>query len=171
MALKTKFFFLLFFLAVLIWSLFMDTTNIVRGTSEEIAAIEFEDFEIYNITTDGVIESLFADRGLHFANRNILYNGYIYRGTTGEIEGISGDTIEIHPEKLLIHGTGRYMSTEGYELHAKEIIYNKAENLVATNGTFEIFYKQDKLTGQDLIFNLDTRVLKADTIQAKFTIN
>lgn len=171
MALKTNLFFIVLLFIVALSAGLIDTTGQKGVLKEEVPTIEFQDFEIYKIAKDGVTESLFADRGLHYANKDILFNGFIYKGRDGKIDGINGDKITIRPREITIDGNGKFISTEGYEISSQQMVYNLDNKVVSTNGRFLITQELDTIEGENLWIDLNKKIIKATTVKARIELN
>lgn len=163
MALRTRIIFFGMLGISIMLSFLFSTHSFSYIPSKNVPIIEFGNFELYKITTNGTYEAIFGSSGFLFDKKNIAYNALLYQEDKNTTYLISGKKLLITKKKISIEKEAK-IHKDDYQLSGKKFIYNLKKQTIKSDGNFTLKNNTSVTNGTDLVVRVNKNTMNAKNI-------
>jgi LPS export ABC transporter protein LptC len=149
--------------------LFVIPHGLDSKASKDFAKFEFSEYAIFNITQEGIKESLFAKKGYHYDNKEILEH-ITY---TKEINNISTHIkakTALYQDNIIEFSQDVALEQDNqFKLTANHIIYDLKNNFIYSHNPFLMTQSNGYLSGRNFTYNLSDKIFISEKSFAHYT--
>lgn len=167
--------FFLILLAITFCSFFFfaPSKNPQQNKDTDIAKIELQDFNMYQVTNEFVDMKIEGSRAYQFSDYEILYGFLASRYNTESknvYEYISGDEVIKRGDKYHFPRGAVYIKSDGGSFWSEGGVYDYRKEIFRGEGDFMFNTTQGYFEGEDIIYNKKTQNIRAKDITSKIIL-
>lgn len=164
-----SFFALLLFVSLLV-AIFVDPVAQVKGDKKEVALVEFNNYQVYEIKDEGVKDLLVAYKGRHYKEYEELEHPIYLKEREGVYSFVGANMATIKGDLITMVKDVFYTDSDGYQLLAQKAIYDRSNARLSGSGGFVATNLDNRFIGDNFLVRIDTKKLEAYNIKAFYTV-
>ncbi|HHD81640.1 MAG TPA: LPS export ABC transporter periplasmic protein LptC [Campylobacterales bacterium] len=158
-------YFLLLLLGILVASIIgINPSSHDAKSSKGEKEIEFENFSLYNIQEDESMEEIFAEKLVKYPNH--LEMSDINLKDEEGYQLFSNEAV-YEEEHIYMDSGVKILSDDGLKFITTTLNYNVETKDIETQEPFLLEYNASIIKGENLVLNMNSKIISADNIDAK----
>jgi len=150
--------------------LFFKPVEFQRPDAKEIALLDLRAFTIYEMDQNGTVRTMHGLSGLRFKERYEINKITFVDGTGVRVKTLDADKGIYRDETLVLEGNVRFHRGEGTDALMQKATYDRASEVVRGEGPFELSQGANRITGNDLVYDMKNRRIEAGAIRADYDL-
>jgi len=136
----------------------------------ELAQIELSDFRVYEVVPRGVKVVLAGSSVKRFEDRYQVEEINLTDRSGNHIENMKANRGIYKEPMIYLYDRVRYTRDDGVSFETEQADYNQTSGQINTAGPFVLRQSQDRVTGNDLVYNTESGDLAAKHIEGFYRL-
>lgn len=150
--------------------LFFKPIDVQLSDSGEVAQLELENFQLFELNTQRLKTVLSGSGGKRFNDRYEVHDVNFTNNTEESIENMVANYGLYKGETLTLENNVRYRRDDGVNFTCNKAEYNKVTSVIQTVGPFTLWQNENRFSGTDLLYYSKQGKVSADAVTAMYTI-
>ncbi len=144
--------------------------DVQLNDSEEVAQLELENFQLFELNTQRLKTVLSGSEGKRFSDRYEVYDVNYTNNTEESIENMVASYGLYKGETLALENDVHYRRDDGVNFTCNKAEYNKVTSVIQTVGPFTLWQYENRFSGTDLLYYSKQGKVSADDVTGIYTI-
>jgi len=150
--------------------IFFKPMDLKQNIPKNMPQLELKNFVIHEYDQQKLKTILSGSEGKRFKTYYDVKDLNFTNNEETYVENMVSDYGKYEGDVITLKSRVHYQKNDGSNFSASYVVYDRNSSLVTTEGAFKLWKGTDRMQGENLIYNSETGIMKAQTIRGIYLI-